>query len=93
MDHVPLAPSDHKRHAGLRGERVQDVTTKAKEVASAIASGIREVAADAAHGAGRILNEGARGLFGGFATPLLIGGGAVAAFLLLRDRGERREAS
>jgi hypothetical protein len=68
------------------GERVQVVSERAKEIASVIASGVRDVASEAAKGAGKIVHEGARGLFGGLATPLLIGGGAVAVFLLLRGR-------
>jgi hypothetical protein len=70
------------------GEDVKVVTAQAKAIASAIASGLRDIAADAAHGAGKVLNEGARGLLGGVTTPLLIGGGVVAAIWFLRGRGE-----
>ena len=36
-----------------------------------------------AHGAGRVANEVGRGVFAGVGTPLLIGGGALAALILL----------
>lgn len=38
---------------------------------------------DLAHGAGRVANEVGRGVFSGIGTSLLIGGGALAALILL----------
>lgn len=85
--------SDAQRWMASIGESLQGATDRAKELASAVASGVRETVADVAHGAGKIINEGARGLLGGIGTPLLIGGGALAAFLLLRQREPARTES
>lgn len=75
------------------GESLQVMGERTKALATAIAASVRDGAADVVHGAGKILNEGARGLLGGLGTPLLIGGGIVAAFLLLRGRGDRERSS
>ena len=72
------------------GESLKTAGDRTKALATVIAASVREGAADAAHAAGKVIHEGARGLFGSLAVPFLIGGGALAAFLLLRNR---REAS
>jgi hypothetical protein len=58
------------------GQSLQVVSDRAQAVAGAIASGVRDMAADAARGAGKVIGP-----------PLLIGGGILAAILLLRGRG------
>jgi hypothetical protein len=80
--------SDRERWMASVAERAQAVATQAKVVAHAIAEGVRETAAEAAQGAGKVVNSAARGLLGGIGTPLLIGGGIVAGFFLLRSRRE-----
>lgn len=88
---IKYGPSDAQRWMASVGDRLlplQQVSTRAKQLATAIAEGIGDVAAEAAHGAGKIVHEGARGLLSGLATPLLIGGGVVATVLLLRARRE-----
>jgi hypothetical protein len=46
-----------------------------------------------AHAIGNIAHEAGAGLFSGFGTPLLVGGGVlVGLFLLLRSRGHREDA-
>lgn len=48
--------------------------------------------AGAAHAAGHIVSEVGKGLFGGLATPLLIGGGLIGVYLIARSRGGREDA-
>jgi hypothetical protein len=69
------------------GETIQAAAERTKALATSIAASVRDGAADVVEGAGKVINKGARGLFGGLATPLLIGGGVLTAFLLLRSRG------
>ena len=54
--------------------------------AEVVASKVASVAGDVAEGAGKIVNQGAKGLFSGIGTPILVAGGLVGAFLLLRRR-------
>jgi hypothetical protein len=51
-----------------------------------------DVVASAAHAVGKVANEAGKGLFAGFGTPLLIGGGLIGLFLITRNRGEKKEA-
>ncbi len=51
-----------------------------------------DLVAGAAHAAGHIANEAGRGLFGGFGTPLVIGGGLLGVYLLARSRGRTEDA-
>ena len=51
-----------------------------------------DLVASAAHAVGKVANEAGKGLFAGFGTPLLIGGGLLGLFLISRNRGERKEA-
>lgn len=80
--------TDAQLWMGAVGEGMQTVFDRTKALATAIAASVRDGAADAANAAGKVIHEGARGLFGGLATPLLIGGGVIAAILLLRNRGD-----
>ena len=45
--------------------------------AEVVASKVAGVASDVAEGAGKIVNQGAKGLFSGIGTPLLVAGGLV----------------
>ena len=50
-----------------------------------------DLVAGAAHAAGKIANEAGRGLFAGFGTPLLIGGGLLGLYLISRSKHEHAE--
>jgi hypothetical protein len=50
-----------------------------------------ELVADAAHAVGKVANEAGKGLFAGFGTPLLIGGGLLGLFLISRNRRHQQE--
>ncbi|MBL9016064.1 MAG: hypothetical protein JNL83_17895 [Myxococcales bacterium] len=54
--------------------------------ARAIASAASDLAGKAAHGVGNIANQAGRGLFSGFGTPLLIGGGLLGLYLISRSQ-------
>jgi hypothetical protein len=45
-----------------------------------------DLVATAAHAVGKVANEAGKGLFAGFGTPLLIGGGLIGLLLLSRHR-------
>lgn len=45
-----------------------------------------DLVASAAHAVGKVANEAGKGLFAGFGTPLLIGGGLLGLFLISRHR-------
>jgi hypothetical protein len=62
----------------------ENLATGAKKAASAVAS----AAGDVAQGVGKIANEAGKGLFSGFGTPLLIGGGLLGLFLISRSRSK-----
>ena len=57
-----------------------------------IAGGVGDVASDFAHGVGRVANSAGKGLFSGFGTPLLIGGGLLGLFLISRARSAREKS-
>lgn len=78
---------DAQRWMASIGSSLQVASDRTKALAGAIAASVREAAADTARAAGKIVNEGARGLLGDIAAPVLIGGGVIAAILLLRTRG------
>ena len=50
-----------------------------------------DIVAEAAHAVGHIANEAGKGLFAGFGTPLLIGGGLLGLFLISRSREHHAE--
>ncbi|MEJ7598515.1 MAG: hypothetical protein WKG01_11445 [Kofleriaceae bacterium] len=54
--------------------------------ASQVASSVASAAGDVAQGVGKVANEAGKGLFSGFGTPLLVGGGLLGLFLLSRSR-------
>ena len=49
---------------------------------------LAKVAGDVVSGAGKIVNRGVKGALSGIGTPLLVAGGLVGAFLLLRRRDQ-----
>lgn len=59
--------------------------------AKAIASGTADVAGSIAEGAGRVVNQAAKGVFGGFGVPFLVGGGVLALFLISRAKSSKAE--
>lgn len=69
-------------------EGVKAAAKMAGDVASGIGRGVQSVAVGVAQGANKTLGA----LFSGFTTPLLIGGGAVLAFVLLRRGQPQRKA-
>lgn len=58
--------------------------------ASHVATSVATVAGDVAHGVGKVANEAGKGLFSGFGTPLLIGGGLLGLFLISRSRSAKQ---
>lgn len=64
---------------------------KLPETISQAASKTAEAVGDAAHAIGKVANEAGKGLFSGFGTPLLIGGGLIGLFLITRKRGQEHE--
>ena len=64
---------------------------KLPETISQAASKTAEAVGDAAHAIGKVANEAGKGLFSGFGTPLLIGGGLIGLFLITRKRGQEKE--
>ena len=65
---------------------VKDSVAHLPETLGAAASKAGELVADAAHAVGKVANEAGKGLFAGFGTPLLIGGGLLGLFLISRSR-------
>ncbi|MEJ7597420.1 MAG: hypothetical protein WKG01_05880 [Kofleriaceae bacterium] len=61
--------------------------------ASHVATSVASAAGDVAHGVGRVANEAGKGLFSGFGTPLLIGGGLLGLFLISRSRDATKSQS
>jgi hypothetical protein len=60
--------------------------------AKAIASGAADVAGSIAEGAGRVANQAARGAFGSFGVPFLVGGGLLTLFLISRAKSSKVES-
>jgi hypothetical protein len=72
-------------------ESVKDSVTHLPETLGHAASKGADLVASAAHAAGHIANEAGKGLFSGFGTPLLIGGGLLGLFLISRSRDHHAE--
>jgi hypothetical protein len=51
-----------------------------------------DLVADAGHAVGHVANEIGKGLFAGFGTPLLIGGGLLGLYLISRSKSEHEHA-
>jgi hypothetical protein len=63
----------------------ESVTHLPETVEHAVSKGA-DLVASAAHAVGHIANEAGKGLFAGFGTPLLIGGGLLGIYLISRSR-------
>lgn len=80
------APSKWDMAVDSLKESVKKLPDNLAKGAEVVASKVASVAGDVAEGAGKIVNQGAKGLFSGIGTPILVAGGLVGAFLLLRRR-------
>ncbi|MGE0548808.1 MAG: hypothetical protein AB7O24_18105 [Kofleriaceae bacterium] len=78
------APSKWDMALDSLKESVKQLPDNLAKGAEVVASKVASVAGDVAEGAGKIVNQGAKGLFSGIGTPLIVAGGLVGAFLLLR---------
>jgi hypothetical protein len=67
-------------------DSIKDSITHLPENLGAAASKGADVLADVAHGAGKVINEAGKGLFSGLGTPVLVGGGLLALYLITRGR-------
>ena len=65
---------------------VKDSVTHLPENLSIAANKATDFVAEAAHAVGKVANEAGKGLFAGFGTPLLIGGGLIGLYLISRSR-------
>jgi hypothetical protein len=70
----------------LAVDAVKDSVVHLPETIRLGAEAAAQVVNDVAHGAGKVAGEVGRGLFAGFGTPLLIGGGLLGLFLLSRGK-------
>ncbi|MEJ7598488.1 MAG: hypothetical protein WKG01_11310 [Kofleriaceae bacterium] len=87
------APSKWDIYTESFKDAVKNLPENIAAGASHVASGIASVAGDVAQGVGKVANEAGKGLFSGFGTPLLIGGGLLGLFLISRSRDpKKREA-
>ena len=66
--------------------------THLPETLSGVGSKAVDLVADAGHAVGHIANEVGKGLFAGFGTPLLIGGGLLGLYLISRSKSEHEHA-
>ncbi len=66
-----------------------NIKSGAEKAATAVAG----AAGDIAHGVGKIASEAGKGLFSGFGTPLLIGGGLLGLFLISRNRSSAEKSA
>ncbi|HEY5934513.1 MAG TPA: hypothetical protein VIU61_07760 [Kofleriaceae bacterium] len=85
------APSKWDIYAESFKDAVKNLPENIAAGASHVASGVASVASDVAHGVGKVANEAGKGLFSGFGTPLLIGGGLLGLFLISRSRKADKE--
>lgn len=74
-------------------DSVKRLPDNVKAGAKRIASGAGELAGDIAQGVGKVANQAGQGLFSGFGTPLLIGGGLIGLYLVSRARKRDEEAA
>ena len=86
------APSKWDIYVESFKDAVKNLPENIAAGASHVASSVASVAGDVAHGVGKVANEAGKGLFSGFGTPLLIGGGLARAVphlaIAQRDQGE-----
>lgn len=86
------APSKTERILDSIAVGVKQAPATIASAASAAAKGTAEVVGDVAGGAGKLAGSLLGGLFSGIGGPLVVGGGALGAYLLLRGRRARGEA-
>ena len=86
------APSEWDMFLESLGGSVKDLPENLKAGVKKIAGSVGELAGGVAHGVGKIANTAGKGLFAGFGTPLLVGGGLLGLFLLSRSRNKREKA-
>jgi hypothetical protein len=86
------APSKTERILDSLAFGVKEAPATIVSAASAAAKGTAEVVGEVAGGAGKLAGSLLGGLFSGIGVPLVVGGGALGAYLLLRGRGARGEA-
>ncbi|MDQ3341607.1 MAG: hypothetical protein M4D80_41170, partial [Myxococcota bacterium] len=67
----------------------ENIKSGAEKAATVVAG----AAGDIAQGVGKIANEAGKGLFSGFGTPLLIGGGLLGLFLISRNRNSAEKSA
>ncbi len=80
------APSDWDRAVTAIEHSITHLPENLAKGAAYVADKVAGAAGDVASGAGKIVNQGVKGMFSGIGTPLLVAGGLVGAFLLLRGR-------
>lgn len=87
------APSDWDRAVNALEKSITELPKNIAKGAEYVAEKVAGVAGDVASGAGNIVNKGVKGMFSGIGTPLLVAGGLVGAFLLLRGRDKAPSAT
>lgn len=73
-------------------DSIKNLPENIKSGAEKAATAVAGAAGDIAHGVGKIANEAGKGLFSGFGTPLLIGGGLLGLFLISRNRASSEKS-
>ena len=86
------APSNWDRAIDALEHSITHLPENLAKGAGYVAEKVAGAASDVASGAGKIVNQGVKGVFSGIGTPLLVAGGLVGAFLLLRGRGKAPSA-
>lgn len=86
------APSNWDRAIDALEHSITHLPENIAKGAAVVAEKVAGVAGDVASGAGNIVNKGVKGMFSGIGTPLLVAGGLVGAFLLLRGRDKAPSA-
>ena len=74
-------------------DSIKNLPENIKSGAEKAATAVAGAAGDIAQGVGKIANEAGKGLFSGFGTPLLIGGGLLGLFLISRNRASAEKSS
>jgi hypothetical protein len=70
-------------------DNVKNLPENLVKGAPTVAAGAADLAGDLAQSVGKVANKAGQGLFSGFGTPLLIGGGLLGVFLISRARNRR----
>jgi hypothetical protein len=72
-------------------DSVKNIGGNVADGAKTVAAGAADLASDIGHGIGKVANQAGKGLFAGFGTPLLVGGGLLGLFLISRARKGNKE--